>query len=208
MGLIKVMDENLSNKIAAGEVVEKVSSVVKELVENSLDAGSTNIEVSLVDAGIKEIKVIDNGKGMDKSDAVLAFTPHATSKIKNENDLFFINTLGFRGEALPSIASVSEVLLDTSNGIDSTLVNIKGGKLLSKTEGTMTKGTKVIVKNLFYNTPARLKFLKSYYTELNGVVNLIEKLALSHPEVSFKLNSDNKDMISTSGSNDLLKTIH
>lgn len=208
MGLIKVMDENLSNKIAAGEVVEKVSSVVKELVENSLDAGSTNIEVSLVDAGIKEIKVIDNGKGMDKSDAVLAFTPHATSKIKNENDLFFINTLGFRGEALPSIASVSEVLLDTSNGIDSTLVNIKGGKLLSKTEGTMTKGTKVIVKNLFYNTPARLKFLKSYYTELNGVVNLIEKLALSHPGVSFKLNSDNKDMISTSGSNDLLKTIH
>ena len=208
MGLIKVMDENLSNKIAAGEVVEKVSSVVKELVENSLDAGSTNIEVSLVDAGIKEIKVIDNGKGMDKDDAVLAFTPHATSKIKNENDLFFINTLGFRGEALPSIASVSEVVLDTSNGIDSTLVNIKGGKLLSKTEGTMTKGTKVIVKNLFYNTPARLKFLKSYYTELNGVVNLIEKLALSHPEVSFKLNSDNKDMISTSGSNDLLKTIH
>ena len=208
MGLIKVMDENLSNKIAAGEVVEKVSSVVKELVENSLDAGSTNIEVSLVDAGIKEIKVIDNGKGMDKSDAVLAFTPHATSKIKNENDLFFINTLGFRGEALPSIASVSEVLLDTSNGIDSTLVNIKGGKLLSKTEGTMSKGTKVIVKNLFYNTPARLKFLKSYYTELNGVVNLIEKLALSHPGVSFKLNSDNKDMISTSGSNDLLKTIH
>ena len=208
MGLIKVMDENLSNKIAAGEVVEKVSSVVKELVENSLDAGSTNIEVSLVDAGIKEIKVIDNGKGMDKSDAVLAFTPHATSKIKNENDLFFINTLGFRGEALPSIASVSEVVLDTSNGIDSTLVNIKGGTLLSKSEGTMSKGTKVVVKNLFYNTPARLKFLKSYYTELNGVVNLIEKLALSHPEVSFKLNSDNKDMISTSGSNDLLKTIH
>ena len=208
MGLIKVMDENLSNKIAAGEVVEKVSSVVKELVENSLDAGSTNIEVSLVDAGIKEIKVIDNGKGMDKSDAVLAFTPHATSKIKNENDLFFINTLGFRGEALPSIASVSEVVLDTSNGIDSTLVNIKGGTLLSKTEGTISKGTKVVVKNLFYNTPARLKFLKSYYTELNGVVNLIEKLALSHPEVSFKLNSDNKDMISTSGSNDLLKTIH
>ena len=208
MGKIKVMSESLSNKIAAGEVVEKVSSVVKELVENSIDAGSNIIEVSLVDAGIKEIKVIDNGKGMDKEDALLCFSPHATSKIRNENDLFFINTLGFRGEALPSIASVSDVFLDTSNRSDSTLVHIKGGKLESNEVGTVSNGTKIIVRDLFFNTPARLKFLKSYYTELNGVVSLIEKLSLSHPDISFKLSSDNKELIKTSGSNDLLKTIY
>ena len=208
MGKIKVMSESLSNKIAAGEVVEKVSSVVKELVENSIDAGSNLIEVSLVDAGIKEIKVIDNGKGMDKEDALLCFSPHATSKIRNENDLFFINTLGFRGEALPSIASVSDVFLDTSDGSDSTLVHIKGGKLESNEVGTVSKGTKIIVRDLFFNTPARLKFLKSYYTELNDVVSLIEKLSLSHPNISFKLSSDNKELIKTSGSNDLLKTIY
>lgn len=208
MGKIKVMSESLSNKIAAGEVVEKVSSVVKELVENSIDAGSNIIEVSLVDAGIKEIKVIDNGKGMDKEDALLCFSPHATSKIRNENDLFFINTLGFRGEALPSIASVSDVFLDTSNRSYSTLVHIKGGKLESNEVGTVSNGTKIIVRDLFFNTPARLKFLKSYYTELNGVVSLIEKLSLSHPNISFKLSSDNKELIKTSGSNDLLKTIY
>ena len=208
MGKIKVMSESLSNKIAAGEVVEKVSSVVKELVENSIDAGSNIIEVSLVDAGIKEIKVIDNGKGMDKEDALLCFSPHATSKIRNENDLFFINTLGFRGEALPSIASVSDVFLDTSNRSDSTLVHIKGGKLESNEVGTVSNGTKIIVRDLFFNTPARLKFLKSYYTELNGVVSLIEKLSLSHPNISFKLSSDNKELIKTSGSNDLLKAIY
>lgn len=208
MGKIKVMSESLSNKIAAGEVVEKVSSVVKELVENSIDAGSNIIEVSLVDAGIKEIKVIDNGKGMDKEDALLCFSPHATSKIRNENDLFFINTLGFRGEALPSIASVSDVFLDTSDGSYSTLVHIKGGKLESNEVGTVSKGTKIIVRDLFFNTPARLKFLKSYYTELNGVVSLIEKLSLSHPNISFKLSSDNKELIKTSGSDDLLKTIY
>ena len=208
MGIIKVMDENLSNKIAAGEVVERVSSVVKELTENSVDAGSKNITVSLIDAGIKEIKVVDNGKGMDESDALLAFTPHATSKIKNENDLFFINTLGFRGEALPSIASVSDTTLLTSDGTSSTLVNIKGGKLLKKEVATRNKGTTIIVDNLFFNTPARLKFLKSFYTEQSSVINLIEKLSLSHPEISFKLISDEKEVLKTSGSNDLLKTIH
>ncbi len=208
MGIIKVMDENLSNKIAAGEVVERVSSVVKELTENSVDAGSKNITVSLIDAGIKEIKVVDDGKGMDESDALLAFTPHATSKIKNENDLFFINTLGFRGEALPSIASVSDTTLLTSDGTSSTLVNIKGGKLLKKEVATRNKGTTIIVDNLFFNTPARLKFLKSFYTEQSSVINLIEKLSLSHPEISFKLISDEKEVLKTSGSNDLLKTIH
>ena len=208
MGIINIMSEALSNKIAAGEVVERVSSVVKELVENSIDARSNNIKITLIEAGIKEIKVIDNGKGMDKSDALLAFTPHATSKIKNENDLFFINTLGFRGEALPSIASVSEVELNTYNNGIGTKVVIKGGKLEEHTISSITNGTSITVSNLFYNTPARLKFLKSYYTELNNVVNLIEKLALSHPNIIFNLINDDKEIIKTSGSGDLLKTIH
>jgi len=208
MGVIKVMDEALSNKIAAGEVVERVSSVVKELVENSIDAKSTSIKVELIDAGIKEIKVIDNGIGMDKLDATLAFTPHATSKIKNENDLFFISTLGFRGEALPSIASVSEVEMSTCKEGESTKVIIKGGKLLSVEKGDIAEGTKISVKNIFFNTPARLKFLKSYYTELNNVVSLIEKLSLSHPNIKFTLTSEGKEILKTSGCGDLLKTIH
>lgn len=208
MGVIKVMSEALSNKIAAGEVVERVSSVVKELVENSIDAGSTNIKVCLVDAGIKEIRVVDNGKGMAPDDALLAFTPHATSKIKNENDLFFINTLGFRGEALPSIASVSEVELNTFNNGIGTKVIIKGGKLEENGVSSITCGTSISVKNLFFNTPARLKFLKSYYTELNNVVSLIEKLSLSNPNIVFTLISDDKEILKTSGSDDLLKTIH
>lgn len=208
MGVIKVMDEVLANKIAAGEVVEKVSSVIKELVENSIDAESLNIKIELINAGIKEMRVTDDGKGMDEEDAILAFTPHATSKIKNENDLYFINTLGFRGEALPSIASVSEVELNTFCKNVATKVLIKGGRLEEKGISTITKGTSVLVKNLFYNTPARLKFLKSFYTELNSVVSLIERMALSHPNISFTLKSESKEILRTSGSNDLLKAIH
>ena len=208
MGRIKIMDEILSNKIAAGEVVERISSVVKELVENSIDAKSNEIKIELQGAGTKEIKVIDNGEGMDEEDAILAFTPHATSKIKTENDLFFINTLGFRGEALASIASVSEVTLTTNNGLEGTKVYIKGGKLISSEKGNWNKGTIVSVKNLFYNTPARLKFLKSMITELNNVVSLVEKLSLAKPHISFSLYSDNRLVLRTSGSGNLLKVIH
>ncbi len=208
MSQIKVMDENLSNKIAAGEVVEKTSSVVKELVENSIDAGSTSIEISLINAGKDEIKVKDNGCGMDREDAKNCFLPHATSKIKNENDLYFISTLGFRGEALPSIASVSEVVMETCKDKESTKVIINGGKIENITEGSITEGTVFTVKNLFYNTPARLKFMKSFYSEQGSVVSLIEKIALSHPEISFTLKSEDKEIIKTTGSNDLLKTIH
>ena len=200
MGIIKVMDENLTNKIAAGEVVEKCSSVVKELVENSIDASSTMIEISLIDAGKKEIRVKDNGIGMDKTDAKACFLSHATSKIKNENDLFFINTLGFRGEALPSIASVSEITLETSNKIESTHVLIKGGSVIDVSVGKITEGTIITVKNLFFNTPARLKFLKSFNTELNNIISLIEKLALSHPDISFKLISEGREILKTTGS--------
>lgn len=208
MGIIKVMDEMLANKIAAGEVVEKVSSVIKELVENSIDAGGKTIKVELINAGIKEMRVTDDGKGMDSTDALLAFTPHATSKIKNENDLYFINTLGFRGEALPSIASVSEVELNTYAEGESTKILIKGGKLEETGTSNISKGTSITVRNLFYNTPARLKFLKSFYTELNSVVTLIEKMALANPNISFTLKSENKEVIRTSGSGDLLKVIH
>lgn len=208
MGIIKVMDEMLANKIAAGEVVEKVSSVIKELVENSIDAGGKTIKVELINAGIKEMRVTDDGKGMDSTDALLAFTPHATSKIKNENDLYFINTLGFRGEALPSIASVSEVELNTYAEGESTKILIKGGKLEETGTSNISRGTSITVRNLFYNTPARLKFLKSFCAELNSVVSLIEKMALANPNISFTLKSENKEMIRTSGSGDLLKVIH
>lgn len=208
MGQIKVMDENLANKIAAGEVVERVSSVVKELVENAVDAGSTVIKVDLIESGVREIKVTDNGCGMDESDALLAFTTHATSKIKNEMDLYFIGTLGFRGEALPSIASVSEVTLLTSKGGVGTKVEISGGSKPIVSTGDARVGTMITVRNLFFNTPARLKFLKSLNTELMNSVYLIENLSLSHPEISFSLTNDGKNILSTSGSGNLLKTIH
>lgn len=208
MGIIKVMDEILANKIAAGEVVERVASVVKELVENSIDAKSDIIKVELVSSGTKQIKIVDNGIGMDKEDAVLAFSRHATSKVKSENDLFFINTLGFRGEALASIAAVSEVELNTYNGESATEVKIKGGKVISIKKGDNRKGTSIIVNNLFFNTPARLKFLKSLNTELANVVMYMERLSLSHPDIAFTFINDGKTLLKTSGSNDLLKVIH
>jgi DNA mismatch repair protein MutL len=208
MGKIRVMDEILANKIAAGEVVEKVASVVKELVENSIDAKSTAIKIELIEAGTKQIKVTDNGIGMDREDAVLAFSRHATSKIKSESDLFFINTLGFRGEALASICSVSEVELNTYDGTSATKVIIKGGKLVDVLQGEERKGTSISVSNLFYNTPARLKFLKSLNTELANTVMYIERLSLSHPDISFSLSNNGKEILKTSGSNDLLKVIH
>lgn len=208
MGKINVMSETLANKIAAGEVVERIANVVKELVENSIDAGSKNIKIELIEAGCVSIKIVDDGCGMSKEDAILCFSRHATSKIRNENDLYFINTLGFRGEALAAISSVSDIVLDTYDGNESTLVNINGGKLISTKTGSMRKGTIIEVKKLFYNTPARLKFMKSVNSELNLTVNYIEKIALSHPDISFTLINDEKTIIKTSGSDDLFKTIH
>ena len=169
MNKIKIMDEVLANKIAAGEVVERCASVVKELVENSIDAESTEIKVELIDAGVKEIKVIDNGYGMSKEDAILCFSRHATSKLKTEYDLFNINTLGFRGEALAAISSVSLIELSTSTGDVGTNLTIKGGKIEEINLSDARRGTTMIVKNLFYNTPARLKHLKSLYAELAHV---------------------------------------
>ncbi|MEE3342664.1 MAG: DNA mismatch repair endonuclease MutL [Bacilli bacterium] len=207
MTKIKVMDELLANKIAAGEVVERCVSIVKELVENSIDANADEISIYLKEAGLREIKIIDNGIGMDSNDAMLAFQRHATSKLYTSDDLFNINSLGFRGEALPSIASVSEVLLKTYNGKEGTLIHIKGGKILENTRCEAREGTSIIVTNLFYNTPARLKHLSSYYTELAHVTDYINKMALSYPKVKFKLINDDKELLVTDGSDNLLKVI-
>ena len=207
MSVIKVMDEVLANKIAAGEVVERCASVVKELVENSIDAEADEIKVELEDAGTKKIKVIDNGKGMDKEDAVLAFSRHATSKIEDEDDLFRLKTLGFRGEALASIAAVSKVDLKTSTGDVGTHIIINGGHLEKKSKSDARKGTTITVSELFYNTPARLKHMKSLYTELASVTDYMNKLALSRPEIRFTLTNNGNVILQTDGSNNILKTI-
>lgn len=208
MNKINVMSENLANKIAAGEVVERIANVVKELVENSIDAGSKNIKIELLLSGTKLIKIVDDGCGMSRDDAKLCFSRHATSKIKNENDLYFINTLGFRGEALAAISSVSNIVLDTYDGTESTYLNLKAGKFITEKTGSMRKGTIIEVSELFYNTPARLKFMKSLNAELALTVNYIEKIALSHPDIAFTLINDGREMIKTSGSNDIYKVIH
>ena len=205
---IRVMSENLANKIAAGEVVEKCASVVKELVENSIDAKATHIKINLEDGGLKKIEVIDDGIGMDKDDAQLAFARHATSKIYKDDDLYFIETLGFRGEALASIASVAEVNLVTCNAEVGTHVHIKGGSIdLVEDIGTNI-GTTITITNLFYNTPARLKYLKSEATEANNCIRYIEKLALSKENIAFTLTNNDRVIVKTSGSGKLLKCIH
>lgn len=204
---IQVLSDILANKIAAGEVVEKISSVVKELVENSIDAKATDIIIELKESGMNEIKVTDNGTGMDKEDAILAFQRHATSKIIVEDDLFNINTLGFRGEALPSIASVSQTTLKTSTGKMGVSIIYDAGHLVDVVNSDSKKGTTVLVKNLFFNTPARLKHMKSTYSELANVSDFVNKIGLAHPEISFTLLNDENILLKTDGSNNLLKTI-
>ncbi len=208
MSKIAVMSEDLANKIAAGEVVEKCVNVVKELVENSIDAKSDIIRIELIDSGIKEIKVMDNGIGMDKEDAVMCFSRHATSKLKTLNDLFNISSLGFRGEALPSIASVSNVVLKTSNGNEGTEIIINGGKIEEVKNSDIRKGTSITVSNLFYNTPVRLKYLKSLYTELANITEYVNKMALSYPNIKFVLVNNEKELLNTDGTGNLLKVIN
>ena len=207
MSKIHLMDEILANKIAAGEVVEKCVSVVKELVENSIDAKASIIKVELKDAGTQLIKVTDNGIGMDEEDSLMAFQRHATSKIIDESDLYRISTLGFRGEALPSIASVSNVTLKTCSKNIGTIVNISGGKVLSVTKGDARIGTIIEIKNLFYNTPARLKHIKSLYSELANITEYMNKIAFSHPNIKFTLTNNDNKILETDGRGDLLKTI-
>lgn len=207
MGIIKVMSDELKNKIAAGEVVESLMNIVKELVENSIDAESSTIKIDLMSSGIKEIKVTDDGKGMNREDAVNCILRHATSKIYKDADLFNINTLGFRGEALPSIAAVSLLTIKTSDDETSTLMVVEGGIIKSIDNTDMAKGTTVKVENIFYNTPARLKYLKSLNTELANITNYVDRMALANPNIKFILTNDGKTILNTSGSGNLLNII-
>ncbi len=208
MSKIKVMDEILANKIAAGEVVEKTMNVVKELVENAIDAESDEIKIELIDSGVKEVRVTDNGIGMDREDATLAFSRHATSKLKNLDDLFNIESLGFRGEALPSIASVSNIELKTSNGKTGTYLTLSGGKDMHVEDSDLQQGTTITVKDLFYNTPVRLKYLKNLYVELANITEYVNKMALSYPNIKFTLINNDKVLLDTDGKGDLRKVIY
>jgi DNA mismatch repair protein MutL len=207
MGKIIQLDEKLSNLIAAGEVVENMASVVKELVENSIDAFSDEIQIHLLEAGLKEIKVSDNGIGMSKEDMKMSFRRHATSKIKTQHDLFHIQSLGFRGEALPSIASVSYVEMISSEGTNGYKIVYKNGKIIEEGEHAPKKGTTISVKYLFYNTPARLKHLKATTTELSYIVDYVNKIALSHPKIRFLLTNDARVLLRTNGNNDTLQVL-
>jgi DNA mismatch repair protein MutL len=191
MGRIHVLSEHVANKIAAGEVVERPASVIKELLENSLDAGATRLKIQIEGGGKKLIQISDNGCGMVRDDALLAFERHATSKIKDAEDLLNIDTLGFRGEALPSIASVSRVLLQTraTEEPSGTVLEIAGGKILRVEEAGLPDGTSIAVRDLFFNTPARKKFLKAESTELSHIASLVTHYALAHPEKHFELHS-------------------
>ena len=208
MGKINILSAELSNKIAAGEVVERPSSVVKELVENSIDAGSTNIKVIIKEFGIQQIRIIDNGSGITNDDLARAFLRHATSKISADYDLFHIETLGFRGEALASISSVSKVTIKSCAGeAQGKMMVLEGGKVVSEEYYAPIKGTDLSVENLFYNTPARLKYLRNPHTEQANITNIIHKFALSYPNVAFELHVDGKITFKTYGDGDVHKIL-
>ncbi|MBU5271087.1 DNA mismatch repair endonuclease MutL [Staphylococcus caprae] len=201
MGKIKELQTSLANKIAAGEVVERPSSVVKELLENAIDAESTEINVEVEQSGVASIRVVDNGTGIEQDDLGLVFHRHATSKIDADDDLFHIRTLGFRGEALASISSVAKVTLktctDNENGFE---VYAENGEIINSKPAKAKKGTDILVESLFYNTPARLKYIKSLYTELGKITDIVNRMAMSHPDIRISLVSDGKTLISTNGS--------
>ena len=201
MGKIHELSNLLANQIAAGEVIERPASVVKELVENAIDSGATQIEVIVEDAGETLIRVVDNGSGIEPEDVPLAFTRHATSKIMNRHDLFNIVSLGFRGEALPSIAAIADVTLNTTTELatQGLMYHIKGGKQVSATPANGRRDTVISVRDLFYNTPARLKYLKRPQTELSRVVDIMNRLALSYTNIAFTVISDGRDLLKTTG---------
>lgn len=205
---IRQLPDSLSNKIAAGEVVERPASVVKELIENSIDANCTWIKIELVEAGLERIKVIDDGDGMSEGDCERAFLRHATSKIRHETDLFHVSSLGFRGEALPSIASVSKVTIKTSEGHEAgTELRIEGGKIVSKKKADARKGTEITVEELFYNTPARLKYMKTIHTELGHVTDTLNRLALAHPTIRMEATHNGRTLFKTTGNGNQLQVI-
>lgn len=205
------LGEELANKIAAGEVIERPASVVKELLENAIDAAATQITILIEESGLKTIEITDNGEGIARDQVVLALKRHATSKIKNVDDLFRIRTLGFRGEALPSIASVSELTINTAvadnDDQSGTLLVSKGGQILQNDPAPKRVGTRIKVENLFFNTPARLKYIKSLQAELSHITDVINRLSLAHPEVAFTLINDGREMMKTAGSGDLRQAI-
>src|SRR5512143_2939288 len=197
MSKIKVLSDSLANKIAAGEVVERPSSVVKELLENALDAGAGKINIEIEAGGKRLIRVVDDGEGMTRDDAIIAFERHATSKLRTADDLEAINTLGFRGEALPSIASVSRLFLRTKTARDreGTEVEFNGGKLIAVRDIAWPGGAEVEVRDLFFNIPARRKFLKSDATESFHIANLVQHYALANPQLSFLLVGNGRDVL-------------
>lgn len=204
---IRQLDDVLANKIAAGEVIERPAYVVKELVENSIDANSSKIDVIIEEGGLNLIQVIDNGDGMVKEDALLCFSRHATSKIKDDQDLFCIQTLGFRGEAIPSIASISNFELKTSTGNKGTIVNYQYGKFIKSEDSDCKKGTNIKVKKLFQNVPARLKYVKSVNAEFANIQTYLERLSLSHPQIAFSLVHNGRMIYKTNGNGNLLEVI-
>ncbi len=202
------LPDHLANKIAAGEVVERPASVVKELIENSIDAGSTWIKVEVSEAGLEQIKITDNGVGMSAEDCERAFLRHATSKIKHETDLFRIQTLGFRGEALASIASVSRLTIKTSQGDEAGLsLSLEGGEITDRQKSDARQGTEILVEDLFYNTPARLKYMKTIHTELGHITDLLNRLALSNPQIRFEATHNGKELFKTAGTGEMLQVI-
>ncbi|MHB9290617.1 DNA mismatch repair endonuclease MutL [Latilactobacillus curvatus] len=208
MGKIHELSEILSNQIAAGEVIERPASVVKELAENAIDANSTQIDIVIEQAGLQLIQVIDNGDGIEPEDVPTAFKRHATSKIATRQDLFKIQLLGFRGEALASIASVSDLTIETATA-DSlgTFAHFKGGVLEEQKTNPIRPGTAITVRDLFFNTPARLKYVKTFQTELANVIDIVNRLAMSHPQIAFTLTNDDHLLLKTAGNNDLQQTI-
>ena len=205
---IKQLDDILANKIAAGEVIERPANVVKELVENSIDASSSKIDIIIEEGGMNLIQIIDDGSGMDKEDACLCFSRHATSKIYNDQDLFCIQTLGFRGEAIPSIASISRFVLKTSDGSQGSTVIYEFGKFIEQKQSDLNRGTNISVSKLFQNVPARLKYVKSVNAEFAHIQNYVERLSLSHPDIAFTLIHNDKMTYKTNGNGNLLEVIH
>lgn len=205
---IKQLDEILANKIAAGEVIERPANVVKELVENSIDASSSKIDIIIEEGGMNLIEIVDDGLGMDQEDAKLCFSRHATSKITNDQDLFCIQTLGFRGEAIPSIASISHFELKTSDGQSGSTVVYEFGKFIEQKQSDLKRRTKITVTKLFQNVPARLKYVKSVNAEFAHIQNYVERLSLSHPDIAFTLMHNGKVTYKTNGNGQLLEVIH
>ncbi len=209
MGKVHKLDRLTSNKIAAGEVVEKPASVVKELIENSIDAGAKNITLEIKNGGKTLIKITDDGHGIEEDDLLIAFERHATSKINNVEDIYNIRSLGFRGEALASISAVSniELITKTKNDTSGNKLILSGSKLIEQKPFGCNVGTQIAVKDLFFNTPARLKFLKSNVAEQSAITDIINKLAISNPSIGFKYLVDNKNMFLTKDDNNLKNTI-